>query len=572
MINLKRTTVVFAMLLASCAQASQQGLGQDKKPGFAVQKQAELPKQELTAQMLYEYLLGELALQRGQSRLAAQIHLKLANVTRDPRLARYAAHLAFDTRQMDKAVTAFQLWLELEPDSLLAKQALATLLVSGGKLEEARPHLVSVLSTSPEDTGNVFMQIAPMIANYPDKNAALSLLRELAQPYPRVAEAHLVTAQVAASAGKHELALEEAGQAHSLRPEWDTAILLHAQLMQVTDPGQALALLKTYLENYPDAKEVRLFYARTLLEQKQNREARAEFQRLLNDYPDNADLAFAVGLLSIDIGELDRGEKELQQALSSGKKDESVVYYYLGQLSETKKQYEDAIKNYAKVKDGEYNFVARLRMAYLTSKQGKPEIARQILEKTVAKNNQQRIRLIMTEAEMLSDVQQFGPAYQKLKQGLEKFPNHPDLMYEAAMMAEKLGNHDGFEQMMRKLIELKPDHAHAYNALGYGMLERNERIPEAMQLVEKAYQLEPNDAGIIDSMGFGYYRLGDLPKSLEFLRRAYAANPDPEIAAHLGEVLWVQGDKDQARKVWDEALKMHPENIPLQLVIKKFTH
>ena len=140
------------------------------------------------------------------------------------------------------------------------------------------------------------------------------------------------------------------------------------------------------------------------------------------------------------------------------------------------------------------------------------------------------------------------------------------------MMAEKQGNHDGFEQMMRKLIELKPDHAHAYNALGYGMLERNERIPEAMQLVEKAYQLEPNDAGIIDSMGFGYYRLGDLPKSLEFLRRAYAANPDPEIAAHLGEVLWVQGDKDQARKVWDEALKMHPENIPLQLVIKKFTH
>jgi len=560
------------MLLASCAQASQQGLGQDKKPGFAVQKQAELPKQELTAQMLYEYLLGEMALQRGQSRLAAQIHLKLANVTRDPRLARYAAHLAFDTRQMDKAVTAFQLWLELEPDSLLAKQALATLLVSGGKMEEARPHLVSILAASSEDIGNVFMQIAPMIANYPDKNAALNLLRELAQPYPRVAEAHLVTAQVAASAGKQELALEEARQAHFLRPEWDTAILLHAQLMQVKDPGQALALLKAYLENYPDAKEVRLFYARTLLEQKQNREARAEFQRLLNAYPDNADLAFAIGLLSIDIGELDRGEKELQQALSSGKKDESVVYYYLGQLSETKKQYEEAIKSYAKVKDGEYNFVARLRMAYLTSKQGKPEAARQILEKTVAKNNQQRIRLIMTEAAMLSDAQQFGSAYQILKQGLEKFPNHPDLMYEAAMMAEKLGNHDGFEQMIRKLIEVKPDHAHAYNALGYGMLERNERIPEAMQLVGKAYQLEPNDAGIIDSMGYGYYRLGDLPKSLEFLRRAYAANPDPEIAAHLGEVLWVQGDKDQARKIWDDALKTHPESIPLQVVIKKFTH
>lgn len=571
MMNLKRTTVIFAMLLVSCAHASQQSIGQAVKPEFVSQKPATLPKQELTEEVLYEYLLGEMALQRGQPILAAQIYLKLANSTRDPRLARYAAHLTFDTRQMDKAVAAFQLWLELEPDSLLAKQALATLLISGGKMAEARPYLESLLAESTENAGNVFMQIAPMIANYPDKNAALNFIRELAQPYPRMAEAHLVMAQIAESAGKHSLALEEARQAISLRPEWDSAVLLHAQLLQEKDPQQALELLKKYLENYPDAKEVRLFYARVLLEQKQNREARAEFQRLLSAYPDNADLAFAVGLLSIDMGELDRGEKELQQALSSGKKDESVVYYYLGQLSEAKKHYEDAIQNYGKVKDGEYNFAARLRMAYLTNKLGKPEEAHQILQKTVAKNNQQRIRMIMIEAEMLSDAQKFESAYQKLKLGLAKFPNHPDLLYEAGMMAEKTGNHDVFEQMMRKLIEIKPDHAHAHNALGYGMLERNERIPEAMQLVEKAYQLDPNDVGIIDSMGFGYYRLGNLPKSLEFLRRAYAANPDPEIAAHIGEVLWMQGEKEQAKKTWDDALKLNPDSAALQLVIKKFT-
>jgi tetratricopeptide (TPR) repeat protein len=154
---------------------------------------------------------------------------------------------------------------------------------------------------------------------------------------------------------------------------------------------------------------------------------------------------------------------------------------------------------------------------------------------------------------------------------LEKFPNQPDIMYEAAMLAEKAGKHEVFEQMMRKLIEIEPGNAQAYNALGYGLLERNERIPEAMKLVEKAYQLAPDDVGIIDSMGFGYYRLGNLPKSLEFLRRAYAANPDPEIAAHLGEVLWAQGEKELAKKLWSDALKANPDNTVLQVVIKKFT-
>jgi len=571
MMNLKRSTVIFVLLLVSCANVSQQDTGQIEKPEIETEKQANLPKQELTEQVLYEYLLGEIAMQRGKPELAAQLYLKLANSTRDPRLASYAAHLAFETRQIDKAMAAFNLWLEIEPDSLLAKQAMATLLISGGKLDEARPHLVSLLKALTENVGNIFIRISPLIANHPDKSAAFNFLHELAQPYPRVAEAHWALGQVAEAAGKHELALEEARQAYTLRPEWDSAVLLNAQLLLGMVPQQALTLLKKYLESYPDAKEVRLFYARALMEQKQNREARTEFEQLLNAYPDNADLVFAVGLLSLDLGELDRGEKELQQALTNGKKDENVVYYYLGQLSEAKKHDAEAMQNYSKVKDGEYNFSARLRMAYLINKLGKLDEARQLLHQAAAQNNQQRIQLTMFEAQMLREAQKLESAYQVLMLGLEKFPNHPDLMYEAAMLADRVGKHDMFEQMMRKLIEIKPDYAQAYNALGYGLLERNERIPEAMQLVEKAYQLDPDDIGIIDSMGFGYYRLGNLSKSLEFLRRAYAANPDPEIAAHLGEVLWVQGEKEQAKKMWSDALKSNPDNTVLQAVIKKFT-
>ncbi|MFZ1317809.1 MAG: hypothetical protein WAQ56_00600, partial [Candidatus Nitrotoga sp.] len=262
MMNLKRSTVIFALLLISCAHASQQDTGQAEKPGFEAEKQAELPKQELTEEVLYEYLLGEMALQRDQPELAAHLYLKLANSTRDPRLARYAAHLAFETRQMDKAMAAFNLWLEIEPNSLLAKQALATLLISGGKLDESRPHLKGLLAATTENVGNIFMRISPMITSYPDKNIAFNLLRELAQPYPRVAEARWALAQAAEAAGKHELALEEARQAYALRPEWDSAALLNAQLLKGAAPQQALTLLKKYLEAYPDTKEVRLFYAR----------------------------------------------------------------------------------------------------------------------------------------------------------------------------------------------------------------------------------------------------------------------------------------------------------------------
>jgi len=342
------------------------------------------------------------------------------------------------------------------------------------------------------------------------------------------------------------------------------------QLLQQDSPQLALAQLRNYLIAYPDAAESHLIFARMLLEQKQYTESRTEFQRLLALHPENADLAFAVAMLSLELGELDRADSELRQALAKGKKDEGTVYYYLGQLNEAKKHDDEALQNYRQVQSGEYIFTARMRVAYLLFKAGKLGEAREYLHQSTTTNNQQRVQLLSVEAELLRDSKQLETAYQVLSQGLEKLPNHPDLLYETAMLAQQIGKWDVFEQMMRKVIEIKPDYAQAYNALGYSLLDRNQRLQEGMQLVEKANQLAPDDAGIIDSVGWGYYRMGNLEKSLEFLHRAYIVNQDPEIAAHLGEVLWVQGVKDQARKVWDDALKAHPENEVLQAVVKKF--
>lgn len=520
--------------------------------------------------MLYEFLLGEVANQRGKGDLATRIYLKLANLTRDPRVAARAASLAYESRDMEAATEAFNLWLELEPASLQAKQMLSMMLVSGGKLDEARPHLAGMLAAYPGRVGHAFMKIYPFLLRHPDKVAAFNLLRDLAQPYPSVAEAHWVLAQAADAAGKHEQALDEVRQARALRPDMESAAVIEAQLLRRESPQRAIDMLKKYVSAYPQASEARLFYARILLEQKRYAESRKEFQYLLEVHPSNPDLAFAVAMLSLEMGELEQAEDQLRQALDKGKKDEDTVYFYLGQLSEARKNDEDALQYYRKVQDGEHVYAAHLRMAMLAGKSGKIEEARELLHQTSAQNNQQRAQLLLTEAQLLREAKQVEAAYQVLLQGLEKLPSHPNLLYVAGMLADQIGKHDEFEQMMRKVIQIQPDHAQAYNALGYSLLDRNVRLEEGMQLVEKANQLAPDDSAVIDSVGWGHYRLGNIPKSLEFLRRAYSANPDPEIAAHLGEVLWAHGDKKQARKIWDDSLKSHPDNAVLQAVMKKF--
>lgn len=569
-----------SLLLTACAHApARTPVNQIGQPEAADQveqpePQAEapqvLPNVELSSELLYEFLLSEIASQRGNDTLAVEGSSDLAKKTRDPRLAMRAAHLALQFGQNDKAIEALRIWRDADPSSLMARRMLSSVLLRSGKLDEASEELVKLLKADEDHSAQTFVQIYQMLATYPDKAAALKLLRQLAQLYPRVAEAHWGVAQLAQASGDGELALNEARQARSLRPEWDMAVSLEALLLQKNAPQQGLDVLRSYLSSYPDAREIRLQYARALLDQKQYKPARDEFQRMADENPDNPDMAYAIALISLQLNDFKSAEIQLKQALSKGKKEQDTVQYYLGQLSEAKKNEEEAIAYYRGVKDGEYLMAAQIRIAYLLSKRGQLAEARQLLQQARATDNQQRVQLVMVEAQLLREANQFDEAYRVLNQALEKLPNHIDLLYETAMMADKIGKPDVFEQLMRKLIKIKPDHAQAYNALGYGMLERNERIPEAMQLVEKALQLAPDDAAIMDSVGWGYYRSGKLDESVKMLRRAFAGNANPEIAAHLGEVLWVRGDKDEAKKIWQDSLKENSGNEQLQAVIKKF--
>lgn len=567
---------VFSML-AACAQVPQQAVENTPAPtGKASLEQIVeapkpvLPNVALTDHMLYEFLLGDIAAQRGKPELAAQAYLDLAKTTRDPRVARRAAQLAYEARQYDTAVEAFKLWEELEPAAPLAKQMLLSLLLSGGKLQEASPILKDVLQADLENAGRTFTSIYPLIARAPDKAATLQWLIEVTRSYPDVAEGHWAVAEAAVAAGKNDLALAEIHRAVTLRPDWDVAAVFEAELYLHVDPPKGLALLKKYLDAHPDMRDLRLYYARALLSQKQYAEAREEFQHLLKDRPDSPDLAFAVALISMQMGDYARAEQELKQALGKGAKDESTLHYYLAQLNEARQNDATALTEYRLVKDGEYTYAARLREVALLDKAGKLSEAREALHRAEAKTDAQRAQLIMIDAQLLREDKKYESSYEVLARGLEKFPENPDLLYQTAMAADKLNKEDLFEQLIRKLMKIAPDNAHAYNALGYSLLDRNQRIPEAIKLVEKAYQLAPDDAAIIDSMGWGQYLLGNLDKSVDFLQRAFKADPDPEIAAHLGEVLWKRGDKNAARKVWADSAKANPDNEALKAVMKRF--
>ncbi|MEO8331221.1 MAG: tetratricopeptide repeat protein [Gallionella sp.] len=564
--------IIGSLMLTACAQTPVQptAVHPVDMPDPQTEVAPVLPNIELSDELLYEFLVTEIASQRGNVALAVQGSSDLANKTRDPRLAMRAAQLSLQAGQLDKAIEALKLWREVDPASPLAMRMYASALLRTGNLVEASRELASVLKADQANAGHIFYQIYQMLAPYPDREAALKFMIELAQPYPRVAEAHWAVAQLAQASGDDKLALDEARQARSLRPEWDMAVSQEAYLVKKIAPQQGLELLRRYLSDYPEAHEIRLQYARALLEQKQFKQARDEFQRLEDDNPENAETAFAIALISLQLKDYKGAEDHLKQALSKGKKDQDTVRYYLGQLSEAKMNDDEAIEHYRQVTGGEYLFAAQIRVAYLMSKRGRLDEALQQLHQLQPADNQQRVQLILVESQFLREANRLPEAYQVLQNGLAKLPNHPDLLYGAAMLADTIGKPDVFEQLMRKLIQLQPDHAHAYNALGYGLLERNERIPEAMQLVEKALQLAPDDPAIMDSVGWGYYRSGKLEESVKMLRRAIAVNPDPEIAAHLGEVLWMRGEKAEAKKIWQESIKANPDNAPLQAVIKKF--
>jgi tetratricopeptide (TPR) repeat protein len=524
---------------------------------------------ELNEPMLYEFLLGEIALQRGDHGLAAQTFLDLARRTRDPRVARRAVEIANQGRLPELALEAAKSWHDLDRSSPQALQVVAALLVANKRVDEALPYLEKLLAADGVNLENGFMQLNRLLAGNPDKAANLRVVRQLAGRHPKLPQAHFALAQAHVSAGDDASAVAAIRRASALRPDWELAALLEAQIVQRRSPAAAAKVLEDFVAKNPGSREARLNYARLLVLDKRLPEARKQFEAVLAANPGNPEVIYAVGLLAFQLKDYAVAEENMKRLLGLNYRDANGVRYLLGQIAEEQKNWPQAIQWYERIEDGEQVLPARMRAAGAIAKQGKLDEARAYLRRVAADNPAEQAQLIVAEAQLLRDAHRNEDAFRLLGDALQKEPDQPELLYDYALTAEKLERFDVLEANLRKLIEVRPDHAHAYNALGYSLAERNMRLPEARKLVEKALELAPDDFFIMDSLGWVLYREGDLKGAAEQLRRAYVGRPDAEIGAHLGEVLWVMGEREEADRVWQESLKSSPENETLQKTIKR---
>jgi len=562
MLNTPLSPFLRAMVLAAAAMLA--------APSFAQSDASSLSDSGLDEATLYELLVGEIALQRGDAALAAQTYAELARTTRDPRIIRRAIEVANFAHQPDLALEAAKLWSDMEPQSAQPLQVIAAILIGAKRVDEAAPYLQKLLAADGVNLENGYMQLNRLLAGNPDKASNLRVVRELAATHPELAQAHFAVAQAAMVAGDEAGALAEIRQAQAIRPDWENAVILQAQVLQKRSPAQAAKVLGDFVERHPASNEARLNYARALVLDKRFPEARKQFEAVLAANPGNTDVVYAVGLLALQLKDYPVAEENMKRLLSMNYRDPNGVRYLLGQIAEEQKQWPRAIEWYGQIDEGEHALGARMRTASVMAKEGKVDDARAYLRRAAAENPDQEAQITVAEAQLLRDANRVRDAYEVLGQALKKEPDQPDLLYDYALTAEKLHRYDVLENNLRKLMEVKPDHAHAYNALGYSLVERNTRLPEAKKLIQHALELAPDDAFIVDSMGWLLYREGDLKGAAGELRRAYNSRPDAEIGAHLGEVLWVMGEREEARRVWQESLKASPDNESLIKTIQRF--
>jgi len=557
--------------LAACAQIpTKEGTEETRESTERDEaSQLNLPKQELTAPILFDFLVGETALQRGNLDIAVSRYVKLAKSTRDPRIAKRATEIALHAGNPFAAEQAVTMWVELEPDSADARQTIAALLVNLGKLDAARPHLEKLLASEKDSVGNAFMQLNQLLSRNPNKVATLQLIQQLSQPYANSPEVHFATSQAAWFANQHQLALDEMQRALALRPDWEIAAVHNGRILQRISNNDAIEYYRGYLERNPAANEVRIAYTRVLIGNSQIDLAREQLQLLLDKNTEDAEIMLAIGLLATEMGDFNITEISFKKALSLGYKDLNAIHFHLAQIYEETGRSDMAMESYQMVKSGGRYLPAQIRYADLLAMKGHLKEAREYLHKLPAANDQQTAHLILAEAQILRRSKAHQEVFELLDNGLKKLPNYPELLYDRALTADKLGKFRVLEQDLRKLIQLKPDNAHAYNALGYSLAERGIQLPEALKLIRRAIELSPEDPYIMDSLGWVYYRMGNFVDGLNYLNLAFAARPDPEIAAHLGEVLWVQGAREDAKDIWRSALEKNPDNEILLKTVQR---
>ena len=579
-------TLSALMATHAMAQTSVSPFGKgDSKPAPAVKsasadsdaaRPGALPNVELSSDLLYKLSKAELEFKNGQWQGPYMTMMVAAQQTRDPRLARRASEMALAAKQGAEAMAALRLWRELAPDSDEATQFYLGFVVLTDKMDEAEPIFAERIKNAPPGSrGVALFQMQQILLRANDKLYAYAMMTRLVEPYLNMFEAHLVLAQGALSLGERPRAIAEANKALAIKPDSELAVLTLAQV--TGEPQAANAALAAFLQKYPDAVEVRAAYARLLVEQKQLDAARVQFEALLKSQPDNLAGLYAAGIVALQLDDAKNAEQYFKRFLAALEKapgddrDPSKALMILSQIAESRNDTAGAIAWLDKVDNraSPGYLEARLRRAQLIARKGDLDGARKALTQIEPADAAGQAQVLLVDAQLLRDAGYVQSAYTVLENALLRFPDQPELLYDFALLAERMERYDLMESSLLRVMKLAPDNQHAYNALGYSLAERGVRLPEAHALVEKALQMAPGDPFILDSMGWVQFRMGNLAGAEESLRRAYGVRPDSEIAVHLGEVLWQKGEKDEAKKLWREAQKKDPKNEVLKSTLKR---
>ncbi len=539
----------------------------------------------LTAPLFYQLLLGELNVRGGEPGTGYSLILDAARKQRDVNLYRRAVDVALQARSGDAALAAARAWSQELPGGTESNRYVLQILLALDRASETAPVLRSILQATPENERNDTINAVPQTyARVVDKALSASVVREALEPWLKqsahAAVAWTTVGRMELAQDRVPLALAAARQGHEAEPGSPYPALLALELLE---RGQAEAepLVRRQLAvstaTSAGDTAVALAYARILLDLQRNRDARSQLELLTTRQPDQAEPWLLLGSLQVQENAFPAATESLQRYMSLARRstDErsarglTQAYLLMAQMAEKQKDFTGANAWLDRIENADDIMAAQVRRASLLARQGQMAQARALLRNQPERRTEDARLKLVAEAQLLRDFKEFQQSYEVYGEAVQRFPQDTDLLYDQAMMAEKAGKSDEMEKLLRQLIAAKPDYHHAYNALGYSLADRNERLPEAKQLIEKAVSLAPGDAYIQDSLGWVEFRLGNTARALTILQAAYARRPDAEIAAHLGEVLWSQGQREQALKIWREGLLLANDNETLQNTLKR---
>ena len=540
----------------------------------SAEDQKSLPDVPLSSQIVFQVLAAEVALQRDQPAPAYQTYLALARDTHDPRMAQRATEIALAAQSPSDALAAAQLWQQYAPSSERAAQLDASLLVLSGKPDDAGPILARELARVPaENRGSAILALQLLLSRGPNRIGGLHVLQDLLKNDMNRPEAQLAIARQQILSDDAPGARKSLEQALTLKPDYLPAALTLSQ-MGPEERKEGIASLEKYVQQNPKSHDARLALAQMYLASDRLDDAQKQFEIMHKANANDLTPLMALALIKIQQKNYNDAQTYLTQYAQQAEKtpgaDAGQAYIYLAQLSLEQKNEAAASDWLNKISPSSQQYVpAQITRAQLLAKQGKTDDARKLLAELQTPDARDLALIARTDAAILFDAKRYAEAESRLQQATAAFPDDPDLAYDYAMAAEKNGHYDVMEAQLRKLIQTQPDNPQAYNALGYSLADRNQRLTEADKLVEKASSLAPNDAFIMDSVGWVKYRMGDTTDAIKLLRKAYDMQPNAEIGAHLGEVLWKSGDQDQARAAFREARKLEPDNDTLVKTLQR---